>query len=139
MLYLVTKNITMHNEILKMHIVTLFISKCVVPKCIIVLFNWYRCPNIERKSFRTWFVKKPSTRLGSGFLANLDTLSSKFFSERPPSNDGGSSVSLYGTKIFSFCIQKFSRCIKRSHKMSLELKAFTSLSTIISLARPLKL
>ena len=79
----------MHNEILKMHIVTLFISKCVVPKCIIVLFNWYRCPNIERKSFRTWFVKKPSTRLGSGFLANLDTLNSKFFSERPPSNDGG--------------------------------------------------
>ena len=41
-------------------------------------------------------------------------------------------------KVFSFWIQKFSRCIKRSRKMSLELEVFTSLSMIINLAWLLK-
>ena len=35
-------------------------------------------------------------------------------------------VSPYGTKIFSFWIQKFSGCIRRSRKMSLELEVLTS-------------
>ena len=34
-------------------------------------------------------------------------------------------LSPYGTKVLSFCIQKFSRCIKCLHKMSLELEVFT--------------
>ena len=45
----------------------------------------------------------------------------------------------YVTKGFSFWIQKFSRCIKGLHKMSLELEVLTSLSMIINLALSLEL
>ena len=48
-------------------------------------------------------------------------------------------IKVYGTKVFSFYIQKFSRCIKRSCKMSLELEVFTSLSMIINSTWLLKL
>ena len=45
----------------------------------------------------------------------------------------------YGTKVFSFHTHKFSRCIKRSDKICLELEVETSLSMIINLVWLLKL
>ena len=66
----------------------------VVPRHTFVSFNQYGCPKIEPKSFGARFVKRPQTRLGSAFKADLDTLNSKTFTDKSPHQGEGSSVPL---------------------------------------------
>ena len=53
------------------------ISDTTLPYQDIFSLNRYGRPSVEPKLFRIRFLKRPYTRLGNVFLANLDTLNSK--------------------------------------------------------------
>ena len=60
-----------------------------------VALSRYGRPNIAPILFKTWFAKRPYTRLGtfSALSANLGNLNSKYFSGRVPSHVDGNSIS----------------------------------------------
>ena len=76
----------------------------VITRCIFIPLNWHRRPNIEPKCFRITLVKRPQTKLGSAFQANLDTLNSKKFSDSARSHSGRL---LSSTQIHSRYMQRY--------------------------------
>ena len=66
----------------------------VVPRHIFVPLKGYGHPKIEPKFFRTRFVKRSQARLEKAFLADLDALNFKDFTNRAHNHGEGSSVPL---------------------------------------------
>ena len=70
-----------------------------VHKCIFVLLGSYCAqvltPNFLKQGKETFFVERPSTRLGSAlYYVNLDALNPKKFSDQAPNHGGFPPVSL---------------------------------------------